>query len=232
MVNSATTTSISTSTIVKMEVDDSSNAGDNNTINTNIEIKSEKVSADDIKTEQIEIKQEIIQISIAEKMLQKLKDDTEDVDDTQDCEHFETRQALLNLCQGNHYQFDQLRRAKHTSLMILYHLHNPDAPKFIITCATCTSDILSGYRHHCETCDSDICSKCYKGNKCTRCNTTLRPLVVSGGQPAVQLTEEQRIERNKNIQLHLTLLLHATSCRECQSKNCFKMKVNMQLYYI
>eukprot|EP00607_Mallomonas_marina_P011082 CAMPEP_0182423844 /NCGR_PEP_ID=MMETSP1167-20130531/9918_1 /TAXON_ID=2988 /ORGANISM="Mallomonas Sp, Strain CCMP3275" /LENGTH=519 /DNA_ID=CAMNT_0024603145 /DNA_START=677 /DNA_END=2237 /DNA_ORIENTATION=+ len=55
-------------------------------------------------------------------------DETEDPDDTQECEFFDTRQAFLNLCQGNHYQFDQLRRAKHTSMMVLYHLHNPDAP--------------------------------------------------------------------------------------------------------
>jgi ferredoxin len=65
--------------------------------------------------------------------LPKFPDDTEDVDDIQECEHFDTRQSFLNLCQGNHYQFDQLRRAKHSSMMVLYHLHNPDAPKFKVT---------------------------------------------------------------------------------------------------
>ena len=67
-----------------------------------------------------------------------LKDDTEDIDDLQDSEHFQDRLSFLNLCTGNHYQFDQLRRAKHSSVMVLYHLHNPDAPKFVPSCAYAT----------------------------------------------------------------------------------------------
>lgn len=52
-------------------------------------------------------------------------------------EFFDTRQAFLSLCQGNHYQFDTLRRAKHSSMMVVYHLHNPSAPAFASTCNTC-----------------------------------------------------------------------------------------------
>eukprot|EP00606_Chrysophyceae_sp_TOSAG23-5_P001021 GSChrysophyteH2.ASY1.ANO1.1469.1 assembled CDS len=59
-----------------------------------------------------------------------MADDTEDIDDVQESEHFDNRLSVLKLCTGNHYQFDQLRRAKHSSMMVLYHLHNPDAPKF------------------------------------------------------------------------------------------------------
>merc|ERR1711988_1327121 len=80
-----------------------------------------------------------------------LKYDTEDVDDIQESEHFENRLTFLNLCTGNHYQFDQLRRAKHSSMMVLYHLHNPDAPKFVPQCHVCRREILQGYRYNCPT---------------------------------------------------------------------------------
>lgn len=135
----------------------------------------------------------------------------------------DTRQTFLNLCQGNHYQFDMLRRGKHSSMMVrrrvlgntiktqrtlptppsrssrsccayhlallsilyfyfvffliracvrprvyacrsaghaqvLYHLCNPDVPKFLSTCSNCYKEIHSGDRYHCETCtDFDLC---------------------------------------------------------------------------
>jgi E1A/CREB-binding protein len=156
-----------------------------------------------------------------------LRDDTEDGDDTQENEHFETRLAFLNLCQGNHYQFDQLRRAKYTSLMTLYHLHNPDAPKFSIVCDRCSVTILTGHRYNCESCEIDYCQSCYSQNGSKLHLHPLRPIVVSGGQPAMQLTEEQRRERQRSISLHLQLLEHASGCDgvDCKSKNCQKMKV-------
>lgn len=158
--------------------------------------------------------------------------DTEDVDDTMECEHFETRQAFLNICQGNHYQFDQLRRAKHTSLMVLYHLHNPDEPKFVAQCGVCNESILSGYRYHCEPCDVDYCQRCYQYN-----GPKIHPLhqlraVAVGGQPT-QLTSEQMRERQRTIQIHLAVLSHSALCTvaDCKTKNCPKMKVRAVFAY-
>ncbi|CAM9147228.1 unnamed protein product, partial [Ectocarpus fasciculatus] len=152
--------------------------------------------------------------------------DTDDVDDTQEFEHFETRQAFLNLCQGNHYQFDQLRRAKHASLMVLYHIHNPDTPKFVAQCATCSDHINAGYRYHCETCDVDYCQRCYSYNGSKiHPQHTLRPMAVAGSQTS-NLTAEQLRERQRNIQIHLAVLQHSALCTvtDCKTKNCSKMK--------
>lgn len=56
---------------------------------------------------------------------------TEDEDEPQDTEMFESRQQFLNYCQTNNFQFDELRRAKHATMMLLFHLHNPSAPKVL-----------------------------------------------------------------------------------------------------
>ncbi len=150
-----------------------------------------------------------------------IDDDVEELD----CEFLNNRQAFLNLCQGNHYQFDQLRRAKHSSMMVLWHLHNRDAPKFVQQCTTCSREILTGYRFHCPTCaDFDQCQECVQNPNTPRHPHQLKPIPVSGQQ--TELTEAQRKERQRSIQLHMTLLLHAATCTsaKCPSANCTKMK--------
>jgi E1A/CREB-binding protein len=101
-----------------------------------------------------------------------------DPDGNIDNEFFETRQAFLSLCQGNHYQFDSLRRAKHSSMMVLYHLHNPSAPAFAATCNNCSLEIEAGTGFRCTVCsDFDMCNTCKaKGFQHEH------PMVVSGQQ--------------------------------------------------
>lgn len=169
----------------------------------------------DVKVKEEEEEEELI-----------LKDDTEDIDDVVENAHFDTRQSFLDLCLGNHYQFDQLRRSKHTSMMVLYHLFNPDAPKFVPICHLCGKDILQGYRYSCETCDQDWCERCYRnsGGGYRVHQHPLTQISVTNGQQPTQLTPEQRLERKRSIELHLQLLQHAATCNECSSRNCLKMK--------
>lgn len=150
-----------------------------------------------------------------------IDDDAEEMD----CEFLNNRQAFLNLCQGNHYQFDHLRRAKHSSMMVLWHLHNRDAPKFVQQCTTCSREILQGYRYHCPICaDFDQCQDCVHNPNTPTHPHKLKPIAVSGQQ--TELTEAQRKERQRSIQLHMTLLQHAATCNspKCPSANCTKMK--------
>mmetsp|Transcript_30661 Transcript_30661/g.64895 ORF Transcript_30661/g.64895 Transcript_30661/m.64895 type:complete len:678 (+) Transcript_30661:3234-5267(+) len=57
----------------------------------------------------------------------KILGDTKDLDPLVEEDCLDTRLQFLNYCQKNNYQFDELRRAKHTSMMLLAYLHNPRA---------------------------------------------------------------------------------------------------------
>jgi len=158
-----------------------------------------------------------------------LDDDTEEID----CEFFNTRQAFLDLCRGNHYQFDELRRAKHTSMMVLWHLQNREAPKFVQQCFACNRELSSGVRHHCNVCaDFDLCHECFQDPSTNRgsCTHLLEAVKVDNVPAASALTEEQRKERQRNIKLHIALIEHASQCKStsCTSANCAKMKTYLK----
>jgi hypothetical protein len=102
-----------------------------NTVDTNSNVKVEVEGSTDVVVKS-EITANVTTIVSEEKVIKVkkeyipefdpldpvFKDDTEDIDDILENAHFDTRQNFLQLCQGNHYQFDQLRRAKHTSMMV------------------------------------------------------------------------------------------------------------------
>ena len=149
---------------------------------------------------------------------------TKDPDPNMDSEFFGTRQAFLSLCQGNHYQFDQLRRAKHSTMMVLYHLHNPQQAGFVCSCNVCGTNIEEGYRFHCETCqDYDLCYNCCQRQR-GLCHKGHKLKAISVGGEIVD--EETRKRRERMIRLHMSLLVHASSCKskKCKSANCAKMK--------
>ncbi|GLD92879.1 hypothetical protein PINS_up001458 [Pythium insidiosum] len=163
-----------------------------------------------------------------------------DPDDVNDSEYFDTRQAFLSLCQGNHYQFDELRRAKHSSMMALYHLGNPNPNAYVYECNSCTRDIVSGNRWHCHVCpDFDVCDACNAKEKHEHPLEKIPTSGVAGpgghgghGGAHGSLTEEQRRlreQRAKNVRLHMQLLVHASGCDgSCGSGNCEKMKELMR----
>nr|XP_043635392.1 histone acetyltransferase HAC1-like isoform X2 [Erigeron canadensis] len=151
--------------------------------------------------------------------------DTKDKDEILESEFFDTRQAFLSLCQGNHYQYDTLRRAKHSSMMVLYHLHNPTAPAFVTTCNRCHLDIETGQGWRCETCpDYDVCNSCYykDGGIDHPHKLTHHPSIAERDAQ----NKEARQQRVIQLRKMLDLLVHASLCRSplCQYPNCRKVK--------
>ena len=189
-------------------------------------VKTEEVKSVPLKTDKKDKPSTTITVKDSKGRLVKVLDDDEE---ELDCEFLNSRQQFLELCQTNNYQYDQLRRAKHSSMMVLFHLHNRDAPKFVQQCAVCAREILAGYRFHCPTCtDFDLCQECHvkaQQNQIPRHPHSLQRIPVSTDNKSQQ-TEEQRRERQRSIQLHMTLLLHAAQCKapSCGSQNCAKMK--------
>ncbi|KAL3646091.1 hypothetical protein CASFOL_011271 [Castilleja foliolosa] len=57
-------------------------------------------------------------------ILNDVSSDTEDGDFVLENDIFNDRQSFLKFYQGNHYQFDSLGLAKHSSMMILHQLKN------------------------------------------------------------------------------------------------------------
>ena len=86
--------------------------------------------------------------------------DTSDPDSLMSSPFVDSRHTFLEMCQFRHYQFDTLRRAKHSSLQLLYHLHNP-REKHVHPLCSCCKGIIKEVRWHCEECDGfDICTSC------------------------------------------------------------------------
>ncbi len=71
----------------------------------------------------------------------------------------DSRHTLLEMCQFRHYQFDTLRRAKHSSAMVLYHLNRPQAHSLNPFCSNCGKPIRL-LRYHCNKCSFDSCQEC------------------------------------------------------------------------
>lgn len=93
--------------------------------------------------------------------------DTEDNDVILDNNFFERRHSFLSFCQANQYQFDTLRRAKHSSMMILYNLKKLMEQTKGISCNICQKDIKVQW--HCKICpEFDVCAACYQreGGSC------------------------------------------------------------------
>lgn len=59
--------------------------------------------------------------------IMKVAADTDDPDPLMEQDCIDTRLQFLNFCQRNNYQFDELRRAKHSTMMLLATLHKPRA---------------------------------------------------------------------------------------------------------
>eukprot|EP00428_Durinskia_dybowskii_P061633 CAMPEP_0170382260 /NCGR_PEP_ID=MMETSP0117_2-20130122/14849_1 /TAXON_ID=400756 /ORGANISM="Durinskia baltica, Strain CSIRO CS-38" /LENGTH=1656 /DNA_ID=CAMNT_0010637889 /DNA_START=260 /DNA_END=5230 /DNA_ORIENTATION=+ len=100
--------------------------------------------------------------------LSTLTPDTADPDPSLSSPVTDSRHVFLELCQFRHYQFDSLRRAKHSTLMLLYHLRNPHDKRCHPCCSNC-DEVIQTLRWHCDECPNfDLCGSCYTADMSRR----------------------------------------------------------------
>jgi hypothetical protein len=94
-------------------------------------------------------------------MTADLAGDTSDPDPEVSNSMVDSRHTFLEMAQLRKYQYDSLRRAKHSSLMLLYHLNNPKSASTRLSCDSCNRQLVD-VRWHCERCTEpfDLCNDC------------------------------------------------------------------------
>lgn len=123
---------------------------------------------------------------------------------------FESRHEFLGFSEKNNYHFDILRRAKHSSMMILHHLHTSNkhhrcsqkSSRF--SCGVCNKDVSTTIYFPCLICSIfRLCTGCFAKNT-THLHLHLFPSLPStkGAQPRTVMVSIYVLE-NKSVSFFL-----------------------------
>ncbi|KAL5581988.1 hypothetical protein UlMin_014430 [Ulmus minor] len=141
---------------------------------------------------------------------------------------FETRQTFLNFCYKNHYQFDTLGRAKHSSLITLHHLQNHTVVRNAKNCNVCHKNADFVHSWSCETCpEFNICAACYREKDGS---DHIHKLTQRSSRFICGTNNKEACQRPIKTDTLLAVLQHACKC--CSTKddpcsfspNCHKLK--------
>jgi E1A/CREB-binding protein len=139
----------------------------------------------------------------------------------------DTRDAFLNFARDKHYEFSSLRRAKFSTLALLYELHTSTTDKFTYNCNACRQQCE--IRYHCTVCDDfDLCEKCYHTEpKHEHRMERSAPSIVDVSQDSNDKSmASSQLQRQQSMQRCIEALLHAVNCRNanCVNRSCFRYK--------
>ncbi|CAH2065891.1 unnamed protein product [Thlaspi arvense] len=153
---------------------------------------------------------------------------TEDNDVILENNMLESRQAFLGFSQKHNYSFDTLRRAKHSSMMILHHLHTSNKQHhhcsenssrlFQVTCTACEKDVSKTIYYSCLICSGyRACTGCFTKNTTLRHNHLFPMAPTTHGTPPKTVGSLGVLDA----------LLHAVSCRPTAANSCSYPKCNV-----
>ncbi|KAJ8934660.1 hypothetical protein NQ318_017026 [Aromia moschata] len=148
----------------------------------------------------------------------------QDPDPFINCDLMDGRDAFLTLAREKHYEFSSLRRAKYSTMSLLYELHNQGQDKFVYTCNSCKKPVET--RYHCTFCeDFDLCVQCYEKEGHPHKMEKLGLGLDDGSSPSESKANPGEA-RKLSIQRCIQSLVHACQCRDanCRLPSCQKMK--------
>jgi len=156
------------------------------------------------------------------------------------CDLMNGRDEFLNFARDKHHEFSSLRRAKYSSMALLYELHNQGNEKFVYTCNKCKCQMET--RYHCTVCeDFDLCISCYdtKGHE-HKMEKLAGGSQSSSGDDSSSKTnandpkhsddpKSNQANQQKTkpyIELYLNTFMHAVNCRNanCTFAKCMQFK--------
>ncbi|CAF3683323.1 unnamed protein product [Rotaria sp. Silwood1] len=157
-----------------------------------------------------------------------------DTDALIQCDLMDTRDAFLNFARDKHYEFSSLRRAKFSTMALLYELHTSTTDKFTYNCNACRQQCE--IRYHCTVCDDfDLCEKCYNTepkheHKMERSVPSIVDVSQDGEHNSLNSNDKSiaspQLQRQQSMQRCIEALLHAVNCRNanCVNRSCFRYK--------
>lgn len=149
----------------------------------------------------------------------------QDPDPFINCDLMDGRDAFLTLAREKHFEFSSLRRAKYSTMSMLYELHNQGQDKFVYTCNECKAHVET--RYHCTFCeDFDLCIQCYEKVGHQHKMDKLGLGLDDASSPSDNNKANPQEARKLSIQRCIQSLVHACQCRDanCRLPSCQKMK--------
>ena len=141
------------------------------------------------------------------------------------------RKAFLNIARYNHYEFSSLRRAKFSTMVLLYQLHRVATGQLTVCCNRCVQQCHT--RYHCTVCENfDLCEICYhmQPKHEHKMEHSISLDVEGCNQTSSNSndtsTANSQLQRRQSMQRCIDSLLHATNCRnaQCILRSCFRYK--------
>ncbi|XP_039277547.1 histone acetyltransferase p300 isoform X2 [Nilaparvata lugens] len=147
----------------------------------------------------------------------------EDPDPLMNCDLMDGREAFLRMARERHYEFSSLRRAKFSSMAMLYELHNHNQRQGQgqgqDTCNHCKRHVET--RYHCTVCHGyNLCVQCYEKEGHPHKMEKLGLELDVGSSPA-----DPQEARKHSIEQCIQMLVHAFHCKDanCCRPGCQRM---------